>query len=245
MQFNFREQGPSIGQAATSMVDAVNGKPLTGRLGLVQSLCGVWTISSMGTHPVRKALWTTRAILSSVGVWRAYKQENSPAGMAKADPMSAFCVAHQIARPSAWFVLADILHKACASGLPYEDLTLKGETDYVIRKFTPGGAPPIFFKLYQNDAGRSYVGDGPLCARGAEDAMKQVLGDTLWKQFASNHIRLTTNSTEGDCVLELSDNGVPDPYIMDETSTEWTQAASYARRCKAFMVHGMVRSVLF
>lgn len=259
MQFNFRSSGGTPESAKSDMIDAMvnaaNGRPLPGRWGLVQALCNVWTAPDMGTNPVRKALWTTKATLASVGVWRAYKESTKTVSQAKPDPFNEFCTEANLERPSPLHHLAELILSASKASLPYEDLTLKDERGYVIRKFIPGkGAPNFYFKLYISENGQGdYPSDGPLYAKGREAEARRVIRDVLWTQFKSHNIRLTVSDAPPNFMggwshsasLDLADAGSPDPYISDESSDEWTNATVYAKRCRAFMSRGLVRGVLF
>jgi hypothetical protein len=260
MQFNFRGTHPEVSASSKkvidAMVDAANGRPLPGRWGLVQSLCNVWTAAPPDPRsgPVRKALWTVKASLASVGVWSAYQESLKTVQKAKVDAFEAFREDNGLGSLRGFSSMTDLLHAASCATVPYEDLTLKDEKFYVIRKFCPPGGIPYYFKVFlSQSANEDYPSEGPLFPGGAEaePAFRKVIRDVLWAQFRSHALRLTVQETYlvmggfSQQSLDLSDAGAPDPYISDTSSEEWTNARVYATRCRAFMDRGLVRGVLF
>ena len=261
MKFNFGSQDgatPSayVKSTTEAMIAAANGKPLPGRLGLVQSLCNVWTAGTPDQKAgrIQKVLWATKSSLSTVGVWQAYKESLKSAAQAPRDAFFVFCEEQGIQKSSPLRTIAELVLHA-SQDIPYEDLTLKDDKCHIIRKFTPKDAPDCayYFKIYRSsESATTWPSEGPLFRLGFENKAINIVRGLIWNQFKSHNIRLTVAEAapsmfEGPSgsPMELSDAGGTDPYVSDENAEEWTNADVYAKRCHAFMSRGLIRGVLF
>lgn len=256
MQFTIHETrlpGEYSKDVIDMMMDAANGRPLPGRLGLVQALCNVWTSSPPppAANPVQKVLWATKASLTTLGVWRTYKTSMETVSQVKPDSFTEFCSELNLVQPTSFYHMADLIHRASKNTVPYEDLNLRDTKSYIVRKFIPSQGPTYYFKVYPSTNGLDdHPSEGPLFPKGSDAASLVTIRDVLWAQFNSRTIRLTANTSTGsrgyqENMLDVRDAGIPDPFISDESSAEWANANVYAKRCHAFMSQGLVRGVLF
>lgn len=254
MQFAFHHGTPNkdAANAINTMVAAANGTPLPGRWGLIQTLCNVWTANTPVPHAgqAHKALWVAKSALASVGVYQAYRENAGTVTRAKPDPFREFCKENNLDTPSPYLAMSQLILEA-SSGVPYVDANLRDDKDTVVRRYTPPGGTPFYFKLFIAAEGQRAVPlDGPLFVKGAEADGLRTIRDILWTQYRSRTLRLTVAAMPTymggySDDLDLSDAGAPDPYISDAASADWTSAHNYATRCRTFMARGFVRGVLF
>lgn len=239
-----------------ALINMAGGHPLPGWWGAIQAVVNVWTKEQPmpGATRLQWGMWGGKAILNTIGVYRAYQAASNPmATKERDDPIADFVAAAGLLIPDGFEGLANLVH-VYSTELPVTDRSLGAEGRARIRTFTlPGGVEFHFTFSYYNERddavsakGNAFYGRGPYVAPDELEAFRVAISEVIWAREGGADLQLSAVYQGWDNVqFVLGNIGDPDDYVSSGSSAAWTSVAKLSHRCNAFRAKGLSRKIMF